>query len=161
MADETTFKILDQIYIAYSESVRIDLKPIKLSPEPKGALNFTYSAKLLNGDPLSPDLITFDETSLTFTVESRTTLWIGSHTVVVFATGRTGLLLNQVLETSFSLSVTESRNKPYLSEELKAQSIPIDEAWEYKLPDALHKDKLDVQFEIDLSSCDEFVSFDG
>ena len=36
----------------------------------------------------------------------------------------------------------------------------IGESWEYKLPDALHKDGLAVKFKIDLSSCDDFVLFD-
>ena len=51
-------------------------------------------------------------------------------------------------------------NKPYLAEDLKAQSIVIGDGWKYTFPDALHDDGLTVDFKIDLSSCDEFVIFD-
>ena len=139
----------------------ITLSQIKLSPEPPSESEFSYTATFQDGTPLSVGLISFDDVALTFTVYTRDSQWIGTHHITITAIGTTGLFINQILFTTFSLTVSKgTENKPYLSEELKAQSIMIGESWEYKLPDALHKDGLAVEFKIDLSSCDDFVLFD-
>ena len=65
-------------------------------------------------------MISFDDTTLSFTVETDDENWEGSYEIVINTEASGGLLDGQMISTSFFLDVqVKEATKPYFEEEFK------------------------------------------
>ena len=112
-----------------------------------------------DGTSLPQELITFNASTMTFTVNSDNSITVNDYDVVITAETLGGDLNGQSLTTSFRLSVVEPA-LPYFAEELQAQEIWVGDPWVYILPEVLHDDDLMVIFDVDLGILHQLVSFE-
>ena len=82
---EDSFGAEDQIYELDGSERTFEVSPLVLTPSPSEALEFTYSAKLANGEELDKDLMIFDSEKLEIVLKSGDSKFEGDYEVVLEA----------------------------------------------------------------------------
>ena len=85
----------------------------------------------------------------------------GTYEIAVSALASGDVLDGQYLTTYFQLDVViKEAVPPYFDEELKEQEVWVGNSWKYTIPDALHDEGLEVEYEVELGQSANFVTYE-